>query len=82
MTATPDPVTPLQKHPILPIPPTSVSLHFCALDGTKVSNDLLDSCAKLFSANYGIWGEKASTISKFTKPGQRVKMTGGKLKSQ
>ncbi|KAN0111754.1 hypothetical protein V8E52_008134 [Russula decolorans] len=68
--------------PILPISPTSSSFFYSALDGTEVGDDLLNSCAKLFSTNYGIWDEKAPTISKFTKPGQRVKMTGKKLKSQ
>ena len=69
--ATPaDPVTPPQKHPILPISPTPTSLYYCASYGTEVSDDLLDSCAKLFSTNYGIWGENVPPpLSKFIKPG-------------
>ena len=54
---------------ILPIFPTPTSLCYSALNGTEVGDDLLNSCAELFSTNYGIWGEKALTVSKFTKPG-------------
>jgi hypothetical protein len=64
-----DPVTPPQKHDFLPTSPTSSSFCYSALIGTAVGDDLINSCAQLFSTNYGIWGEKAATISKFTKPG-------------
>ena len=37
--------------------------------GTEISDDLLKSCAQLFSNNYGKWGEKVITISPYTKPG-------------
>ena len=40
--------------------------------GTDIPDNLLRSCAQLFSTNYGKWGEKAITISRFTKPGQAV----------
>ncbi|KAG2147806.1 uncharacterized protein EDB93DRAFT_1240545 [Suillus bovinus] len=38
--------------------------YFAAL--SKVSEDTLKSCADLFSSDYGIWGDQASTISKYT----------------
>jgi hypothetical protein len=70
VTATPDPVTPPQKDNIpLPTSPSKSSFCFTALVGTAVTKDLLNSCAQLFSTNYGVWGEKAATISNFTKPG-------------
>jgi hypothetical protein len=70
VTATPDPVTPPQKDDIpLPTSPSKSSFCFSALVGTAVTEDLLNSCAQLFSTNYGVWGEKAATISNFTKPG-------------
>ncbi|KAG1775130.1 hypothetical protein EV702DRAFT_1120677 [Suillus placidus] len=58
------------------------SFTYNVLSGTAISDDLMKSCAQLFSTNYDIWGEKASSISKHTKPGQPVKMTGSKLRSQ
>jgi hypothetical protein len=68
-TVTPtEPVTP-QKHNFLPTSPTPSSFCYSALIGTAVGDDLLNSCAQLFSTNYGVWGENAATISKFTKPG-------------
>ncbi|OAX38894.1 hypothetical protein K503DRAFT_690778, partial [Rhizopogon vinicolor AM-OR11-026] len=33
----------------------------------EITDDLLKSCASLFNANYGIWGLKVGTASKFTK---------------
>jgi hypothetical protein len=66
MASPSDPVTSPQ---ILPISSTSTSFCFSALGGTEVGDDLLKNCAELFSSNYGIWGEKALTVSKFTKPG-------------
>ncbi|KAG2119703.1 uncharacterized protein F5147DRAFT_647600 [Suillus discolor] len=50
--------------------------------GNKVSDDTLKSCANLFSSSYSIWGDQASTISKFTKARQKVKMTGARLQAQ
>jgi len=47
-----------------------INFSFNAMVGTEIGDDLLKSCAELFSTNYGIWGEKASTVSWFTKPGQ------------
>ena len=32
---------------------------FKAIDGDRIDDHLLDDCAKLFSANYGVWGESA-----------------------
>lgn len=60
---------PSQRHEPISIFPTSLQFCFIALDGAEVGNDLLNSYAQLFSTNYGIWGEMASTISKFTTPG-------------
>ncbi|KAF5376482.1 hypothetical protein D9615_008640 [Tricholomella constricta] len=36
--------------------------------GTGISDEVLHSCAILFSSNCGIWGEKANSISPYTKP--------------
>lgn len=61
---------------------TSESITYNVVSGTAISDDLMESCAQLFSTNYGIWGEEARNISKYTKPGQPFKMTGSKLRSQ
>jgi len=74
-----NPVTPL---PSITIIPNSTTLVFTAISGNEITDDLLNSCANLFSANYGIWGPGAATISKYTKPGERVKITGSKLRTQ
>jgi hypothetical protein len=60
---------PRSKHIILPVSPSKSSYVYQVLDGSDLSDDLIDSCAKLFSSNYGVWGEKAPTISRFTKTG-------------
>ncbi|KAG1746958.1 hypothetical protein EDB19DRAFT_1848448 [Suillus lakei] len=66
----------------LPTSPSKTSFTYTAMSGTAISDELMRLCAQLFSTNYGIWGEKASSISKYTKSGQPVKMTGSKLRSQ
>ncbi|KAG2747358.1 hypothetical protein P692DRAFT_20935657 [Suillus brevipes Sb2] len=79
------PVTPPNRHLTLPSHPTSpssASFFYRITVGSKVSDDTLNSCAELFSSNYGIWGEEASKISRFTKAGQQVKMTGARLRTQ
>jgi len=60
---TKQPTTPPQKQIFLPVSPTrsSSAFSFIALDGAEVSDTLLASCAKLFSANYGVWGELAGS---------------------
>jgi len=77
MQTTSSAVPPPQQSSLLPVPPT-----YSAVAGDAISDELLESCAKLFSTNYGVWGEGALAISKFTKPGQRVKMTSKKLRAQ
>jgi GNAT superfamily N-acetyltransferase len=42
----------------------------------SINEDLLEKCAKLFSTNYGIWGEKG------VKPGKPVTLSASRLKSQ
>ncbi|KAG2142816.1 uncharacterized protein EDB93DRAFT_1088480 [Suillus bovinus] len=67
------------------LPPTSASKASCSFVitvGSKVSEDTLKSCADLFSSDYGIWDDQASTISKYTLAGKRVKMTAAKLRTQ
>ncbi|KAG5633869.1 hypothetical protein H0H81_004661 [Sphagnurus paluster] len=68
---------------------TSFSLAYKVPAGTEISDELLGSCADLFGHNYGIWGEKAGDVSKYTKPAmslltfrQRVKMTRERLREQ
>lgn len=54
----------------LPVSPSTTSFTYNAMSGTAISDNLIESCAQLFSTNYGKWGESADTISRFTKPGQ------------
>ncbi|KAG1792604.1 uncharacterized protein HD556DRAFT_1239177 [Suillus plorans] len=79
------PVTPPNRRLTLPSNPTSpsnASFSYRITVGNKVSEDTLKACAELFSSNYGIWGDEASKISSFTKAGQKVKMTGARLRAQ
>lgn len=97
------PTTPPTRTIIIPVSPSSSSFLYSASVGKDVSDALLDQCARLFSTNYGVWGEKALSISKYTQPGsflwricqvaesyshyfffpgQPVKMSGRRLKSQ
>jgi hypothetical protein len=39
--------------------------------GTDVSDTLLDSCAQLFSTNYGVWGKNAPS---YTRAGEQLCM--------
>ena len=55
--------------PVLPVSPSKNSLTYQAIEGNYISDELIDSCAELFSSNYGIWGVKAPTISQRTKAG-------------
>ena len=64
------PVTPPCTSIILPTSPSRASYLYSVTIGTDIADDLLKSCADLFSSNYGIWGAKASIISKYTKAGQ------------
>ncbi|KAG1885931.1 uncharacterized protein F5891DRAFT_968999 [Suillus fuscotomentosus] len=75
------PVTPPTRGLVLPSPtsPSKASFSYKMTVGSEVSDDTLKLCADLFSSNYGIWGDQAATISKFTK---KVKMTGARLRSQ
>ena len=61
----PQPTTPPQKHVFLPVSPSRSSFAFCfiALHGAEVTDDLLDKCAKVFSANYGVWGDLAGPLA-------------------
>ena len=65
-----NPVTSPPSIAILPTSPSRTTLVFTATPGNEITDDLLNSCANLFNANYGIWGSGAATISKYTKPGQ------------
>jgi hypothetical protein len=74
-TTMPSPVTPPNRHLTLPCNPTSpsnASFFYRITVGNNVSDDTLKACADLFSSNYGIWGDKASKISTFTKAGQQL----------
>lgn len=66
------PVTPPQKNVSIPNSPSKTSLTYEASVGNDISDDLVRSCADLFSTNYGVWGDSALTISKFTKPGRQT----------
>ncbi|KAG2048769.1 hypothetical protein BDR06DRAFT_1071019 [Suillus hirtellus] len=63
------PVTPPTSHLALlncPTSPSNASISYKIRVGSEISEDTLKSCADLFSSHYGIWGEQASTISKYT----------------
>ncbi|THH04297.1 hypothetical protein EW146_g10212 [Bondarzewia mesenterica] len=64
--ASTQPVTP--RPIVLPNSPTSSSLIYIAHDGNEINDALLDRCAKLFSNNYGIWGQ-SPTATQGPKPG-------------
>ncbi|THH15290.1 hypothetical protein EW146_g5154 [Bondarzewia mesenterica] len=64
--ASTQPVTP--RPIVLPNSPTSSSLIYIAHDGKEIDDALLDRCAKLFSNNYGIWGQ-SPTATQGPKPG-------------
>jgi len=44
--------------------PPKAGFLFEATVGTHVSDAVLDSCAQLFSKNYGVWGEHAPSYAK------------------
>jgi hypothetical protein len=68
MPSAPDPVTPhLQS--ILPVSSSASSFHYFAIAGEDVTDDLLQKCAELFSAHYGVYGDKAATASPSRLPG-------------
>ncbi|KAG1789109.1 hypothetical protein EV424DRAFT_1624709 [Suillus variegatus] len=77
-------VTPPTRGLVLPCPtsPSKASFSYKMTLGSEVSDDTLKLCANLFSSNYGIWGDQAAIISKFTVAGKNVKMTGARLRSQ
>ncbi|OJA07857.1 hypothetical protein AZE42_12723 [Rhizopogon vesiculosus] len=79
-----NPVTPPQSAIILPTSPTQSKNSFVygVTLGNEITDDLLKSWACLFNSNYGIWGSKVGTISKFTKPGEPVKMNSSRLRAQ
>ncbi|KAG1882072.1 hypothetical protein F4604DRAFT_1577611 [Suillus subluteus] len=68
------PVTPPTRGLVLPCPtsPSKASFSYKMTLGSEVSDDTLKLCANLFSSNYGIWGDQAATISKFTVAGQET----------
>ncbi|KAG1814629.1 uncharacterized protein BJ212DRAFT_1274027 [Suillus subaureus] len=78
------PVTPPTRGLVLPCPasPSKASFSYKMTVGSEVSDNTLKLCANLFSSNYGIWGNQAATISKFTVAGKQVKMTSARLQSQ
>ncbi|KAG1799575.1 uncharacterized protein BJ212DRAFT_1488293 [Suillus subaureus] len=76
------PVTPPTRGLVLPCPtsPSKASFSYKMTVGNEVSDDTLKLCTNLFSSNYGIWGDQAATISKFTVAWKQVKMTGASVK--
>jgi hypothetical protein len=49
--------------------PPCESVVFTTTPGQDVTDVQLAECARLFEENYGVWGSKASEISKYLKPG-------------
>ncbi|KIK47488.1 hypothetical protein CY34DRAFT_8883 [Suillus luteus UH-Slu-Lm8-n1] len=68
--------------PNCPTSPSHACLSYKITVGNEISDDTLKLCADLFSSNYGIWGEQASMISKYTIAGKSVKMTSARLRAQ
>jgi hypothetical protein len=63
------PVTLPQKHVFLPVSPSSGSMFtFLAVTGSDIDDQLMATCAKLFSRNYGIWDELAGPALSGTFP--------------
>lgn len=63
------PVTPPTSHLALLNCPTSASnasISYKIRVSSEISEDTLKLCADLFSSHYSIWGDQASTISKYT----------------
>jgi len=54
-----------------PISPPKAGFVYEATIGTDVSDGVLDSCARLFSLNYGVWGENAPS---YTRTGEQLCM--------
>lgn len=48
--------------------PTSASLIYKVYPGNNIDDALLEQCAKLFTNNYGIWGQSPTDV-KGPKPG-------------
>jgi hypothetical protein len=63
-------VTPPGHSVGLPTSPSKMSFSYAALVGDEISNNLVQSCADLFSTNDSVWGYLAITTSMFTKPGK------------
>ncbi|KAF8902259.1 hypothetical protein CPB84DRAFT_1814979 [Gymnopilus junonius] len=56
---------------------------FAVTSGLDIPDTLLDQCAKLFSAHYGVWNDQAAIkISPFLKAGQHVKLSTTKLRAE
>jgi len=74
-TNTATPTTPPYRGVFLPLPSspsgnTASGFAYTLTKGCDITDDLLKSCADLFSANYGVWGAHAGVVSQYTKPGQ------------
>ena len=51
---------------------SSTKILYSAKLGSELSDLQLAECAKLFSANYGIWGEAVSQMAPGLKPSERL----------
>ncbi|CAG9945410.1 unnamed protein product [Clonostachys rosea f. rosea IK726] len=48
----------------------------------QVTEDMLEDASRLFSENYGVWGQPPPGGRSFGKPGSRVKMSASRLRAQ
>jgi GNAT superfamily N-acetyltransferase len=55
---------------------------FLKAQGDQITDEILEACADLFSDHYGVWAPNAASVSRFPKPGSRVKMNSEKLRAQ
>ncbi|MCJ1476724.1 hypothetical protein MMC13_005392 [Lambiella insularis] len=56
---------------------------FELLTGDEITDDILKPAARLFSANYGVWGPLAApNLGPFAQPGRRMRISPSKLRQQ
>ncbi|GFR41416.1 hypothetical protein Agub_g2099 [Astrephomene gubernaculifera] len=55
---------------------------YTRLPGTKVTDEHLIACSKLFSEHYGLWGRQPDPKAPGPKPGSRVRLSPERLRQQ
>ena len=57
---------------VLSLPTSPSGTSFTSVYHVSIGSEVTEECARLFSSNYGIWGAKATDVSKYTKPGMWI----------